>query len=243
MQPASPSTSTPPRPAALWRRIVAGLIDVPFVIAAAAAVTGAAFGLAKLGLLNRFDREPADGDTRGTDTRETRIGRALLKSRRFAVATECFAIAAAVATRNTPGPGYRALGLRRADARTGGAVSARAALVGILTVRARGRLLKLAFRPLTRRAVARMRETNAASVRIRREHAGDPEAIKRLPVDVRPSSPRSCAWLLPQLVALYATDLPTLRGPLRQTLAERVAGIVVTDSRSNARPDARREAG
>jgi len=85
----------------------------------------------------------------------------------------------AVASRNWRSPGYRLLGLRRVDARTGGAISVRSALAGFLLGRAQqataGRLLLSRMRRVHDRVSGLEPELEA----IKRTYATDPEGRQR----------------------------------------------------------------
>jgi hypothetical protein len=140
--------------------------------------------------------------------------------------------AAAVPARNWRGPGSRLLGTRMADARTGGPVTIRSALILHLV----SAIEKEAARPLTRRAVERMNAQSAAlrprMDEIRRATAGDEQAEQKAMMDlVKAEGVNPVAGCLPPLAAGFAFTLPALWSPRHQTLRERLAGVVVIVNR------------
>ena len=129
-----------------------------------------------------------------------------------------------LAALNQRGPGYRALGLRRADVRTGGPVSLRGALIYGAVMVAFRRLTQLGSRPFKRRIEAARADFKA----VQRAHPDDPkarhEALREVYSRHRVNPATACA---PALVGAVVTQAPALWSPLNQTLAERLAGIVV----------------
>jgi uncharacterized RDD family membrane protein YckC len=174
--------------ASLRRRLLAGLIDLAVFLPVGA---GAAVAVYKL---LRSSARPS-----------------LPFARHWRAATDAAGLPIAVAFRNSPSPGARALGLQYVDARSGGPVSVRGAVVRYLVALA-GRKLMVAL--AGRRPISR-------SVGPRHESLDRGGPITES-TDTRGS--RSCTTAL---LVWIAIELPTLRSPLDQSLAEKVPGIAV----------------
>ncbi|HTU87449.1 MAG TPA: RDD family protein [Solirubrobacteraceae bacterium] len=200
--------------APLRRRLAAGVIDTVVVGVPTLAVTGGATAV-YLWLGRRRGR---DLDSLGP----------LKVSPRWNPVIRAVAAGAAVPSRNWRSPGYRRLGLRRVDVRTGGPLSVRNALVRDLVIGASAQLRSALIKPWRARYEGRVEALQSEMERVRRTHPNDPaaqqeamrEAVERH--DVSPA--RSCA---PALVGVALMQAPALWSPLNQTLAERLAGIVV----------------
>lgn len=212
----------------LRRRAAASLIDGLVIVTPTVLASGGAVAL----VMWYRGRGAGSEDVDGRD--ESRFGRGLAAFRRFGESPRVgFAFEAAllpvdVRLRNWRSPGMRALGLRRADVRTGGPVTVRSALIH--------KAVQLAWRELTRRVQRpfdeRFRERHARMKadldEARRLHAGDLDAQQRAMTEmvrrygVKPWP--SCARGLLGAVPLY---LPALWSERNQTLPDHVAGIVV----------------
>jgi hypothetical protein len=133
-----------------------------------------------------------------------------------------------VPTRNWRSPGYRALALRRVDVRTGGPLSARHVLVEQLVTMASGELRRRVMKPWMTRTKRRLEALKPELAEVRRVHADDREAQKRALKEFykrnRVNPAASCA---PPLLGVAVMQAPVLWSPLRQTIPERLAGIVV----------------
>jgi uncharacterized RDD family membrane protein YckC len=138
------------------------------------------------------------------------------------------AAAVGVPMRNWRSPGYRALGLRRVDARTGGPLSARNVIVQQLVAIASGQLRRRLMNPWLSRKKRRLEALKPELAEVRRAHADDPEAERRALKEFykrqRVNPAASCA---PSLLGAAVTQAPVLWSPLNQTIPERLAGIVV----------------
>ena len=192
------------------RRLAAGAIDTAAVLLPILAVSmGAA------GLYMRRRRQKGDG----TDS-----WREFAVPRRWQTVIWVGGEAAQIAARNRRGPGYRALGLRRADVGTGGPVSLRSALIYSAVMVAFRLLARLGSRPWKRRMDAARADFKA----VQRSHADDPEerheALREAYRRHHVNPATACA---PALFGAVVTQAPALWSPLNQTLAERLAGIVV----------------
>jgi hypothetical protein len=133
-----------------------------------------------------------------------------------------------VQTRNWRSPGYRALGLRRADARSGGPLSVRHVLVRDLVLAASSQLRKPLTNPWLAGYQARVEVMRSEMEDVRRAHPDDrvarQQAMQAVYERHHVSPIRSCA---PALVVAVLIQAPALWSPLNQTVAERIAGIVV----------------
>ena len=154
--------------------------------------------------------------------------RRAMQSQRFQLASVAASALLGVAFRNSRSPGARALGLRRADARTGGPVSVRSALVHVAVEAASGQMNRRTLRPFRQRAEGRLKIVNAELAELRRIHAGDDDALRHAMRDLskrhRGMSACACGRALLGNVLLY---LPALWFDRNQTLPDWIAGIVV----------------
>jgi hypothetical protein len=140
-----------------------------------------------------------------------------------------------VAARNWRSPGHRLSGLRRVDARTGGPVSVHSALAGVLYDQTSRALVQVLFGSPAQRQRSRVRALEPELQAIRREHAGDAEALKRATFELykanRINALDGCGW---QLVGIgVSIGIDVLGGRGGQTLRDRVtrtAVILVRDS-------------
>jgi RDD family len=200
--------------ASLWRRLGAAVIDtVVFVPPIVGVCGGAAW------VYVRF------GPGRGRKLNELRPPSTPPRWNPVVWAT---AAAVGVPMRNWRSPGYRALGLRRVDVRTGGPLSARNTLVQQLVVIASGQLRRRLMGPWNTRNKRRLEALKPQLAEVRGAHADDPEAQRRALKEFytrhRVSPAASCA---PTLLGAAVTQAPVLWSPLNQTIPERLAGIVV----------------
>jgi hypothetical protein len=226
--------------ALLRRRLLAWLIDLSVALGGVAAIVLSVAVLGKTGVLGRLGKS-RPGGAAGKRIRERFAGRdaatvgAVLGSTRVQLGMQVFGLTMGVLTRNWRGPGFRLLGLRRVDVRSGGPVGVRTAVARGIVENGRKALLDRIFAPVKRRADARRSELAPELARLRREHRGDRETLKSATTqfyrehDVKPLS--SCAWALPRLLATYAADVPGLCGSRRQRLADRLAGTAVVIDR------------
>ena len=138
----------------------------------------------------------------------------------------------AVAGRNWRSPGFRVVGLRRVDARTGGPVSVRSVLIGLVLDLARQSATRPLFRARARRERDRRKELAPRLKEIERDQVADPEARRRAvrafykENDFNPFA--GCGW---QLAGPILSQL-VLAGAIRdgRTVHDRLTGtIVVTD--------------
>lgn len=217
--------------APLRRRVLAGLIDGVVALAGFCSVVGlgAALAMKAPALRRRWRSRVKQRALRDLDDRPA------WGSSRMRLAFPLLWLVMGVVGRNWRGPGFRMLHLRRVDADTGGPVAVRAAVVRSVVAQGRSAVLSRLFAPLTRRQTDRIQSHAPELKEIHARHRGDPEALNDALMEFYRENKlnplASCGWILvPPLVAL-ATDAPTLRSPLRQGLADRLAGTVVVIDR------------
>ena len=202
--------------ASLPRRLAAGAIDAVAVLLPVLAVSGAGAWL-YISYERRRGRMQDDMPSFRLD-------------RRWGVAIAVVAVPFEVRARNWRGPGYRALGLRRVDAHTGGPVSVRGALIHLAVTNAWSTSTRLLLRPADKRDGQRRNAMDAEVKAARHAHAGDPDAVQQAVTEVyrrhRLNPMRSC---LPAVASSVLLRLPALWSPLNQTLPERLAGTVVVE--------------
>jgi hypothetical protein len=217
-----------PEIASIGRRVMARVLD-----AAAFLIPLLLVGVAGAGLYHLYRRRRATGDEASDpfDAPELPLVRSVGESTASRLGFVAALLPVEVAIRNWRTPGDRAMGLRRVDARTGGPVSVRSALIRV-AVHAASRELSRRFQsPLQQRSLERTRGLKAELKEAREIRAGDREAQKRAMAEVlnrsrvRPSASCGRALLSGTLgsVPLY---LPALWSARNQTLPERIAGIV-----------------
>jgi hypothetical protein len=136
--------------------------------------------------------------------------------------------AAAVATRNWRSPGYRILGLRRVEVRTGGPVSVRSSIVECAVSRTLAQLSLQLTQPWQARSRRRFQAIHADIEELRRAHPDDPTAQQRAMAELlKRGDVNPMASCLVPLLPGFAIKLTALWSPLKQSPGERVAGVVV----------------
>lgn len=136
--------------------------------------------------------------------------------------------AADVAYRNQRSLGARLLGIRRVDATTGGPISVRSAVVHRLVTDLAWRVMQIP----SRRSQLQLREIAPILREIQQRHAGNPEASAREIAEVYRThdvNPFGSCWLT--FVGPLLMQLPAFFSRNRQTLPDRLAGIVVVRER------------
>lgn len=138
-----------------------------------------------------------------------------------------------VRIRNLRTPGMRLMRTRRADARTGGPVTVRSAIVSYAVSTAWSELGRRLYRGADARDRERQTQVQAEVQEIQRRHAGDREAMERAIAECY--SERSYNCMRPAVRRLPLAMLPLL--PIlwterRQTAADWLAGIVVVSDDS-----------
>jgi uncharacterized RDD family membrane protein YckC len=198
--------------APIGRRVVAGLIN------------GAIFGTSAvvgLGVSLTEERWP------DAYSRLVPLGRVVKRAADFMNAPAWRRVAIgltdAVVLRNRPSPGARLVGIRRADARTGGPVSVRSAATRYAAKEAQAQLVK----PLALHQVKRAQGLQGAVEEARQRHPDDEVAASRATMEVykhHDVNPLGCLWVL---VPAALNALVMLSVPRHQSLVDWVAGIVV----------------
>jgi hypothetical protein len=200
--------------APLWRRAVASVIDLfVFVVP----VIGVAVAV---GVLYAHRRPGGD--------EESKAPRAFGLSRRWRLLLAVTLAPLEIRGRNWRSPGWRVMGLRRVDVRTGGPVSFRSALVRHAFRTAWSEVTSQLLEPWKQRVREGPGTTLADADAARRAHPADGEAQPRAMAEVfrrdRLAPSPGCA--APILLAAV-TDLTAVWSPLNQSLPERLAGTVV----------------
>jgi hypothetical protein len=202
-----------PKPASLLRRAGAALIDAGLVIGALGAAGGVAMALARRA--DGWDRLERLGDRASTALESKRVKRGI----------DVASFLASVGLRNTRGPGMKVMHLRRADARTGGPVTLRSAIIGQVCHWAWGRISPRLWRPRWERHQARMHDLQTELQELRRQHPDDKEAEAAFYSSHKNVIPKGCCvWIV---LSHAVQTLPMLFTPRRQTFWDWVAGIVV----------------
>jgi hypothetical protein len=138
-----------------------------------------------------------------------------------------------VGLRNRSSPGRRLLGIRWADAATGGPVPLHRMVAHELLSYSLSRAVGRINRP----RLDRYREQNAETERrieaLRETLGDDPEALRRATEELHREDGTSCGGLAATSCALALIEPVTmLLSPRRQSLIERVTGVVVVRTRS-----------
>lgn len=244
------------RVAPLSRRFGALIINLAFVFAALAAGMGTIVALVSLWQRRSSEEQPSGpvngggvllhvatgGDLPGEQAAgaitDARGIAARLRSRPVKLGLQLLSFLLAAYGKERRGPGYRALDLRLADARSGGELSRRQQIVRAMT--------REIWRSTHRRLVPPPAPTSGtapdhAKLRAeiesaRRRYEGDQEALQLAlgrifrenrtnPVSV------SCLPLLARLPLIVAIELPMPWSPLRQSLVDWLSGTVVVVDR------------
>ncbi len=231
--------------APVWRRAVAGLIDLLLVTAGLVAAGATVFAAIKLGLTRRLSptRRLLTHMFAAWGERFDRAQRPMRFSPQTQLLISVPALALELDGRNRRGVGARVMGIRRVDVRTGGPITLRAALIRHVVSDGHGLATSWILRPMTRRMKSGMEELRPALRELQRAHAGEPEALQEATMkfyrDHKVNPFASCLW--PMLSGVFVRMLPAFLSPLRQSLPDRVAGIVAVLDDST--PDRRHVAG
>jgi hypothetical protein len=137
-------------------------------------------------------------------------------------------IARIVAWRNMRSPGQRLLGIRRADARDGGAVSPSRAAVREWSASFMRAVLKEFVGPRQQRREEQMQALRPQMRAIQQQYQDDKEAQQEALMDFYKEhnvNPLDSCW--PVLFSMLAPELPALVTRRHQTLADLISGTVV----------------
>lgn len=140
---------------------------------------------------------------------------------------------ASLPARNRRGPGKALVGIRTVDARTGGPVTLRSAVISQVVELARERLVGRVRAPTMRRHERRQAEARRRVQEVQAAHAGDPETIQAATLQAYRDTKVNClAPLATGLPVSLVMPLTALLSPRRQTVADQLAGIVVVRDRA-----------
>jgi hypothetical protein len=202
--------------ASLRRRFAAGLISL-FAVAAPflGGVVGCCF------VYEKYMRR------RGAESRGWSLPEL---SQRWERPLSAASFAFEIQMRNWRGPGYRLLGLRRVNARTGGPVSVHSAVVEWVWAHATSQMTRVLMRPQQARRDERLAAFKAEMEEFERAHAGDHEAIEREQREAfkRHDLGLGYSCLVPIAPGLLI-NLASVCLPPHQTVAQRLAGTVVIE--------------
>lgn len=235
--------------APMSRRLLASLIDLAAGVGVIASIPLGLVALAKLGVFRRLSGSriakatgervekqlvPPGGLLAGAAAAHA-AGRdqPTRSPKAFRLALALLGLRSSVRHRNRRSPGYRLLGLRRVDLRTGGPVGIRSAIVRIAVTRARAALVSRLSAPVRRRGEVQRRELAPELEKLIRRHRDDPTETRQRAIadfyrerNVTPFAPLA-RLVLPGLAATCASEMIALWSPLRQGLTDRLAGTVV----------------
>lgn len=203
--------------ASIPRRLLASLIDLVFVLAGGGLAIGAYTGtIALLGKKEALDLRRLPEIT---------------QSKQVRIVLSVFTFVASVLLTGRRGPGFRIVGIRLVDARTGGPVSLRQATVRVSAQRVWPPLVRrFTSRPLKAQQ-ARQQEMRSRIEALKREYGEDREALQLAITEAyRETQIRPYTACLPALIPLLfslAIQAPALCSPLRQGLPDKLAGTTV----------------
>ena len=222
-----PSLPNGLRAAAVWRRIVAGLINLTAGIVPLAV---AGFGGYKL---RRFLEPRLRPLTRRVEAWreahdfESGEGKFSLRTRML---IEVVGLTFELDSRNRRSLGARAMRIRRADALTGGPVTVRSALIRNWAQRATSAGLRGLAKRASKQSAERMQALRPQIKELQRAHADDTaaqqQALMRFYREHNVNPLGSC---VPTLLTPVAPSLVVLFSPRQQSLQDRLAGIVWVD--------------
>ena len=237
------------RVVSLRLRLLAAVIDAAVFVAGMAAVIGVAIAAAAVYSRVRGDKDAEHGeeDSGQDDDRQDDDGEdepegaaddlpsgvdcATRGSRGSPLHGALWGASAglAIAGRNWRSPGFRLIGLRRVDAHTGGVVTVRSALIGVLFDQAWQAASRSLFRSRVKRHRTRLRALAPQLRAAEREYRGDPQARARARTEFYRSNPVNlaggCGWLVAgPVVSHLARALSSREG---RTIRDRVTGTGV----------------
>jgi hypothetical protein len=214
--------------ASLSRRLLASLVDGVVTVTPVVLATGGGIWLYLWYDRRRSGSNAVKGPNISPGDGPTAAFRRFGESRRWQIALSVGVVPIEVRMRNWRSPGMRVMGLRRADARTGGPVTVRSLLVRKAVVTAWQDLVRRALRPSDERFRERGKLMRADLEEARQRLADDPEALDRARREITKRY-RVTPWIFCSRGLLSSTPLylPALWSERNQTLPDRLAGIVV----------------
>jgi hypothetical protein len=212
-----PISQRDPELASLGHRLGASGIDAGCVVCGMACLMG------PMAIWSRV----RDGNVwEGLEKRATRLADSLNPRRDEPLMT----LATAVNRRNWRSPGMYLMHLRRCDARTGGPVTVRSAVIRHLVDQARDRLISRLLTPRIERYQASMNAIQPELDAARRQHPDDfaaqQQAISQIYSDAGVNPTGGCWLPLLPLAVRGADGLMVLFMPRRQSPPDWLAGIV-----------------
>lgn len=216
--------SWPMRVASLRERLLAALVNAAVVILGIGVVVGLGIGAAVAYTRARGDgdEDEADededeyeedmsplgsrGDRDGSDDQDDQSRAIQHRTDEFPrsllvrAALRGAGAGLAIANRNRRSPGFRLVGLRRVDARTGGPISVRSVLIGVLFDQAWQAATRPLFRSRVHRRLDRMAELAPKLKEIEHKYRDDLQARQRAVMElyeaneIRPFA--GCGWLV-----------------------------------------------
>jgi hypothetical protein len=214
------------RVASLRLRLLAGLVN-------AAAAIGSMVGAVGLGMVgaSAYEHPRSDEDEHereGDGPSDIQSGKFRL-SLHVQAALQGASTGLAIAGRNWRGLGFRVVGLRRVDARTGGPVSVHSALIGQVFDQTCQAATRSLFGSPFQRGQDRLTALQPQLSALRRDSAGNPEAQQRAVMefydanDLKPFA--GCGWLLAgPVISQSILALGARRG---RTVRDRITGTCV----------------
>jgi hypothetical protein len=167
------------RVASLRLRFLAALVDAAIVVGGVAGVGGIGIAGVIVYARVRGDKDEQDGDEQDEPSAIQCMTREFRQSPELSAALSGASASLAVASRNWRGPGLRVVGLRRVEARTGGIVSVRSALIGVLFDQACQTATTALFRSRAQRQRDRVSALGPQLWAVERKYADDPGARRR----------------------------------------------------------------
>jgi hypothetical protein len=165
--------------ASLRLRLLAALVDAAIVIGGMAGVGGVGIAGVVAYARVRGDKDEKDGDEQDERSATQCTPREFRQSPELSAALSGASAGLAVASRNWRGPGFWVVGLRRVDARTGGIVSVRSALIGVLFDQAWQAATTRLFGSRAQRQRDRVSALGPQVRAVERKYADDPGARRR----------------------------------------------------------------
>jgi hypothetical protein len=225
------------RVASLRLRLLAALVDAAVVMGGMAALVGLGIAGAVAYARVRRDKDEHDGDEEDEQDGEEQdepsdihcTTREFRQSPELRAALWGASAGLAVASRNWRGPGFWVVGLRRLDAQTGGIVSVRSALFGVLFDDARQAATKPLFGSRAQRQRDRISALGPQLRAVGRNYADDPQARQRAVMEfykanhVTPFA--GCGWQLAGPVGSQLVLALGSRGG--RTVRDRITGTGV----------------
>ncbi len=204
--------------ASLGRRARAALIDGTCVVGGVAGAVGGAFVWARC----------REGSTSEALPDAMNRWNAFAQTPRWHRTGPVLAAASAIVMRNSRSPGMRLMGIHREDARSGGPVTVRSALIRQLASQAHGRLVRRVIAPRLERHQAKVQAIQPDVDAARRAHPDDKAAEQRaIRQAYREAGVNPMGYCTAPMIALTAGWLITLAMPHHQSLADWVAGVVM----------------